>query len=88
MAWQVEFLPTADKAFGKLDRQQQRRIQKFIQTRLQTSDDPRRLGEAYTGPLKGYWKYRVGDYRLVCDIQAQTQTVLVVAIGDRKDIYR
>ena len=88
MVWQVEFLPTADKAFGKLDRQQQRRIQKFIQTRLHTSDDPRRLGEAYTGPLKGYWKYRVGDYRLVCEIRAKTQTVLVVAIGDRKDIYR
>jgi len=88
MAWRVEFLPAADKAFGRLDRQQQHRIQKFIQTRLHTSVDPHTLGEAYTGPLKGYWKYRVGDYRLVCEIQAKTQTVLVVAIGDRKDIYR
>ncbi len=88
MAWRVEYLPAAEKAFGKLDRQYQRRIQKFIQTRLLTDGDPHRLGEGYTGPLKGYWKYRVGDYRLVCEIQEQTQTVLVVAIGDRKDVYR
>ena len=88
MAWRVEFLPAAEKAFGKLDRQQQRRIQKFIETRLQTDNDPRGLGEGYTGPLKGYWKYRIGDYRLVCDIQDRTRTILVVAIGDRKDVYR
>ena len=88
MAWRVEFLPAADKAFGKLDRQHQRRIRQFIETRLETGGDPHRLGEGYAGPLKGYWKYRVGDYRLVCDIQDQTQTILVVAIGDRKDIYR
>ena len=88
MAWRVEFLPAADKTFGKLDRQHQRRIQKFTETRLTTDHDPRRLGEAYTGSLKGYWKYRIGDYRLVCEIQDQTQTVIVVAIGDRKEVYR
>jgi len=88
MAWQIEFLPAADKAFGKLDRQHQRRIRQFIETRLQTDHGPRRMGEAYVGPLKGYWKYRVGDYRLVCDIQDRTQTILVVAIGDRKNVYR
>lgn len=54
MAWRVEFLPAADKAFGRLDRQFQRRIQKFIESRLQTDNDPHGLGEAYTGPLKGY----------------------------------
>ena len=88
MAWRVEFSPAADKVFGKLDRQQQRRIQKFIDTRLRTAGDPRGLGEGYTGPLKGFWKYRIGDYRLVCDIQEQTKTILVVAIGDRKEVYR
>jgi len=88
MAWRVEFSPAADKALGKLDRQQQRRIQKFIETRLQTDNDPHGPGEGYTGPLKGFWKYRIGDYRLVCDIQDRTRTILVVAIGDRKDVYR
>ena len=88
MAWRVEFLPAADKAFGRLDRQQQRRIQKFIETRLRSDNDPHGLGEGYTGPLKGYWKYRIGDFRLVCDIQEQSRTILVVAIGDREDLYR
>jgi len=88
MAWRVEFLPSADKLFGKLDRQHQRRIRHFIETRAQTDDDPHRLGEGYTGPLKGLWKYRIGDHRLVCDVQEETQTVLVIAIGDRKYVYR
>jgi len=88
MTWRVEFSPAADKAFGKLDRQHQKRIQKFIEGRLNSDGDPRRLGEAYVGPLKGYWKYRVGDYRLVCEIRDKVRTILVLAIGDRKDIYR
>ena len=88
MAWAVSFSPAAEKTFGKLDRPLQLRIQKFIDTRLQTSDDPRRVGEAYAGPLKGYWKYRVGDYRLVCEIQDRVVHILVIAIDDRKEVYR
>lgn len=88
MGWRVEFLPAADKTLGRLDRQHQRRIQKFIQARLLTDDDPHRLGEACTGPLKGYWKYRIGDYRLVCEIQDRARVILVIAIGDRKELYR
>lgn len=88
MAWAVSFSPVAEKTFGKLDRPLQRRIQELIDTRLQTDEDPRRLGEAYTGPLKGYWKYRVGDYRLVCEIQDKAVHILVIAIGDRKEVYR
>ena len=88
MAWAVSFSAAAEKTFGKLDRPLQRRIQKLIDTRLQTDEDPRRLGEAYTGPLKGYWKYRVGDYRLICAIQDEAVHILVIAIGDRKEVYR
>ena len=52
------------------------------------SGDPRRMGEAYVGPLKGYWTYRVGDYWLVCEIRDKARAILVLAVGDRKDIYR
>ena len=88
MVWQVEFLPAADKAFGKLDRQHQRHIQQFIEIRLQTDHDPRRLGEPYVGPLKAYWKYRVGDCRLACEIQDKARTILGVAIGECKEVRR
>ncbi len=88
MAWIVSFSGVAEKAFGKIERPMQRRIQKFIDTRLETEQDPRRLGEAYTGPLKGYWKYRIGDYRLICEIQDKAVRILVVSIGDRKELYR
>jgi mRNA interferase RelE/StbE len=88
MVWALSFSSTAEKTFGKLDRPLQLRIKKLIETRLQTDEDPRRLGEAYTGPLKGYWKHRVGDYRLVREIQDKAVHILVIAIGDRKEEYR
>jgi mRNA interferase RelE/StbE len=88
MAWTVSFSAAAAKAFGGLDRPIQRRIQKFIDTRLETDQDPRRIGEAYTGPLKGYWKYRIGGYRLICEIQDKAVRIVVIAIGDRKEVYR
>ena len=88
MVWAVSFTPAAEKAFGKLDRPLQRRMQKFIDARLQTVEDPRRLGEAHTGPLKGYWKYRIGDHRPVCEIKDKAMRILVIAIGDHKEVYR
>ena len=84
----MSFCRRQTRSSGSSDRQQQRRIRQFIEKRLQTAEDPHQLGEGYTRPLKGYWKYRLGDYRLVCEIKDQAQAILVVAIGDRKDIYR
>ena len=88
MAWKAEFSSAADKQFSKLDKPLQRRIIKFLETRIETNLDPRRLGEALEGPLGAFWKYRVGDYRLVCDIQDKKLTVMVLKVGDRKDVYR
>lgn len=88
MAWTVRFNTEADKQFSKLDKQFQRRILKFLETRIETNLDPRRLGEALEGPLGAFWKYRIGDYRLVCDIQDKRVTVLVLKVGDRKNVYR
>jgi len=64
-------------------------VLRFLADRVQGSDDPRTLGEALKGPVVGrYWKYRVGDYRIICDIQDALLLVLVVRIGHRREIYR
>ena len=89
MAWRVEFHPRAEKELSKLDRQTARRILRFLRDRIAPLEDPRSLGEALKGPELGrFWKYRVGDYRLICHIQEQRVTILVVRVGHRRDIYR
>lgn len=87
MAWTIEYLATARKGLEKLDRQAARRILDFMDDRVATLDDPRSIGSALVGPRR-YWRYRVGDYRIICDLQDKKLIVLVVEIGHRADVYR
>ena len=87
LTWTIEFRPKAVKQFRKLDRQAQLTIRAFLRNRLQNEDDPRRLGAPLKGEFKDFWRYRVGDYRLVCDIHDQTITIEVLKVAHRRDIY-
>jgi mRNA interferase RelE/StbE len=89
MAWIVEFDTAAAKELGKLERQVSQRILTFLNSRLATLDDPRSLGEALKGTKLGeFWKYRVGDYRIITKIDDETVKVLVIKIGNRREVYR
>jgi mRNA interferase RelE/StbE len=93
VAHNVELSESADRELGKLDVQQDvqqaRRILKFLHQRVAKLDDPRSLGEALHGSRLGeFWKYRVGDYRLICKIEDDRLVVLVLRVGHRKEIYR
>jgi mRNA interferase RelE/StbE len=89
MAWRIEFDPSAAKELGKLGKEPARRILDFLTGRLATLEDARSLGEALKGArLGGLWKYRVGDYRIIVDIQDALLLILVVRIGNRREIYR
>ena len=89
MAWAVEFDPDAVKDLKKLDKQVQVRILDFLRTRLCALANPRELGEALAGSKLGnYWKYRVGDWRIICDLQDQRIVVRVLRVGNRREIYR
>jgi len=89
LAWQIEFDPDALKELKKLDRPVQVRLVAFLRDRLAPLDDPRSIGEALSGARLGsYWKYRVGDWRIVCDIQDQRIVVRVLRIGNRREVYR
>jgi mRNA interferase RelE/StbE len=89
MAWQIEFTPKARRALDRLDRQIARRILKFLSQRLAASADPRTLGQALRGDELGdFWKYRVGDYRIIADVVDRKVTIYVVNIGHRSEIYR
>ena len=85
MAWTIEYTDTAERQLGKLDKQMARRIVDYMNERVAALDDPRHLGEALTGPLSGLWRYRVGGYRVICDIQDR---VLVTRVSRRDQAYR
>ncbi len=89
MAWKIELDPAAERELGKIDQQTARRILKFLHGRLAQLDDPRSIGEALKGSKLGsFWKYRVGDYRIIASIEDGALRILVVRIGNRKEVYR
>jgi mRNA interferase RelE/StbE len=87
VAWKIQYARTARKDLQKLDRQVARRIVDYLDHRVAGAGDPRAHGKALNGAFSDRWRYRVGDYRLICDVQDETITVLVLTIGHRKDIY-
>jgi mRNA interferase RelE/StbE len=89
LGYRIEFDPRAAKELEGLDREVARRILRFLRERVAALEDPRSLGEPLRGPEPGrFWKYRVGDYRLICHIRDQEATILVVRVGHRRDVYR
>ena len=88
MAWKVEFEKEARKELKKIDPQQAKRILKYLFERIVGNEDPYRFGEALKYDLSGLWKYRIGDYRVICHIESEKMIVLVVRIGHRKGVYQ
>jgi mRNA interferase RelE/StbE len=88
MAWAIEFERAALKELEKLDKPVVRRILKFLQERVGKLDDPRKIGARLQGTLSEFWKYRVGDYRLICSLENDRLIVLVLRIGHRREVYK
>jgi len=87
MTWNVEFDDRARKELRKLNPNIQDRILKWIRETLAVNEDPRRVGKSLKGNMKGLWRYRVGDYRIISQIQDDSILILVIRIGHRKDVY-
>lgn len=89
MAWKIEFDPGAERELSQLDPPIARRLLGFLRDRLATLDDPRSIGEALKGSRLGaFWKYRVGDYRIIASIEDEEVRILVVRIGNRRAVYK
>lgn len=88
MAWTIDYADTAKGQLRKLDRQTARRIVDYMDERIATLDNPRSTGKALTGPIGSLWRYRVGDCRVICEIQDGALRVLVVQVGNRREVYR
>jgi mRNA interferase RelE/StbE len=86
--WTIEYTDAARRQLRKLDKLSARRILDYMDQRVAPLEDPRSLGKALHGPLGDLWRYRVGDYRVICDLRDRLLRVLIVRIGGRKDVYR
>lgn len=88
MVWKLEYSRTAVRQLKKLDRQTARQLLDYMDKRISSVEDLRTTGKLLSGPLGGLWRYRVGDYRVICEIQDETVCILVLQLGNRRDVYR
>ncbi len=88
MNWTYRFDERALKEIKKLGRQAQREIISYLDERVAGSVDPRRFGKELKADLAGLWRYRVGDYRIICQIRDKELIVLIVAVGHRRNVYK
>ncbi len=87
MAWVIEFDAKAKKDFLKLDKVAQNQIDKFL-LKLIKLDNPRQIGQALKGKFISFWKYRIGSYRLICNIEDKNVIILVLKVDHRKQVYK
>lgn len=89
MAWSIDLDPRAKHELNRLDPQDARRINRFLNERVASLENPRSIGEALKGTELGeLWKYRVGDYRIIASIEDKRVRIVVVRIGNRREVYR
>lgn len=86
MVWQIKFTEKANKSFSKLDKAIQRRVLDKLKE-ISKRENPKDVGKALVGNLSGLWRYRVGDYRVVCSIEQTEIVILVVDIDHRRQVY-
>lgn len=87
MVWSVELSYTAIKQLKKIDKKWQAKILDYLEDEVAVLDDPRSRGKALVGDKKGLWRYRVGDYRILCEIKDGDFIILALTLGHRKNIY-
>ena len=87
MVWQIEFDPKAVKELKKLDHVAQKRIVEYLKNKVAIQSSPRDLGKALKGDKLGLWRYRVGNYRIICHISDEKLMILVIKVGFRQSVY-
>jgi len=87
LAWQIEFEDSAKKSLAKIDKLEAKRIIRFLRERVSVAEDPRQLAKPLKGNWATLWRFRVGAYRVICDIDDAVLRVLVVRVAHRKNVY-
>ena len=88
MAWTISYTARARRQLDKLDRQWRKQIVDYLSLEIASQSDPRQRGHGLTGDRSGIWRFRLGDYRILCEVRANELLVLVVEVGHRSSVYR
>lgn len=88
MAWTIEYSESATKSLQKLDRSLAKRVVNYMEQRIAVLPDPRLSGKPLSGAMKGLWRYRVGDYRIICRIEDRQVIILIIDVDHRREVYR
>ena len=86
LSWKIKVTREAEKELARIDKQEAKRIISYLRNRAALN--PRQWGKALQGDLAALWRYRVGDYRVLCEIRDAEVTVLVIRVAHRKEVYR
>jgi mRNA interferase RelE/StbE len=86
--WKIEFLATATRQLRKIDKRWQSSILDYLEDEIAILEDPRTRGKALHGEKRGLWRYRVGDYRIICEILDDQLVIAAITIGHRKEVYK
>jgi mRNA interferase RelE/StbE len=87
LAWRIEYADSVVKQLKKLDKQIARQILDYLDNNIAPLDDPKSVGKALTGQLGDFWRYRVGDFRVICHVENEAVTVLVLRVSHRSSVY-
>ena len=85
--WKIEFSPKADKDLEKIDHTSKKEIRNYLNKRVLKLEHPKQVGKPLRKDLKGLWRYRIGKFRIICDIQEDKLIILVIKIGERDGVY-
>jgi len=88
MVWKVEFSKKVLKTLDRIDSEARKRILEFLYKKVKNLSNPRSVGKALIGTDTKIWRYRVGDYRILCEIEDNIVTILVIGVGHRKEVYK
>jgi mRNA interferase RelE/StbE len=88
LSWTIEYTKTAATQLRKLDRPIAKRIIDYLDDKISALENPRSRGKSLSGPLGELWRYRIGDYRVICEIQNNIMRILVIEVGHRKQVYK
>lgn len=87
MAWKISYEPEVEKFFEKADPQARLQVRNYLRKKIAVNENPKIKGKPLRGQWKGFWRYRIGKYRIICNIQDEVLTILVVKIGKRDEVY-
>lgn len=88
MIWKINYLSSVKKDIKSFDIKTRKQIKEYLETNIASLPNPRIIGKSLRGKHTGFWRYRIGNYRVICEIQDKAILILVVKIGHRKEVYK